>query len=363
MHIFERFLKPRWIQSNYKSPMRYGILQNLNTDQISYGTQASEGAFIVSQDDEGQLAVKLEILRENYEHSDENMYVAFCENESDELSMIIGANLPHHEVFVSNIVVKFELKHSYFSNLVKAVNNIPSTIIKRILPTPADFHKLTDFPIEYLDSLLPFDIPIDREDQFRALCALLSCNPKSPPIIVNGAFGTGKTRLLAVITHCVIKHGMARRTPIKVLVCAHHQASADHFVEQYFGKMFSKRKDTELVRLSVNDRGKYSPYRQFYQTIYSYINNNKPTTSKYLVIVTTFTTAPKLLKKFGAGSFTHILLDEGAQAREPEAIAPLCLAGADTKIVVTGDSHQVVYVLTLLACYACHSLLLSKPQN
>ena len=44
---------------------------------------------------------------------------------------------------------------------------------------------------------------------------------------------------------------------------------------------------------------------------------------------------------FSPGFFTHILMDEGAQAREPEAVAPLCLATKDTKIVIAGDSSQV----------------------
>ncbi len=44
---------------------------------------------------------------------------------------------------------------------------------------------------------------------------------------------------------------------------------------------------------------------------------------------------------FPPGFFTHILLDEGAQAREPEAVAPLSLATKDTKIVIAGDPQQV----------------------
>jgi superfamily I DNA and/or RNA helicase len=41
------------------------------------------------------------------------------------------------------------------------------------------------------------------------------------------------------------------------------------------------------------------------------------------------------------GHFSHILLDEAAQAMECEAIMPLALANEDTRIVLAGDHMQV----------------------
>lgn len=40
-------------------------------------------------------------------------------------------------------------------------------------------------------------------------------------------------------------------------------------------------------------------------------------------------------------TFSHILLDEAAQAMESEAITPLMCAGEDTKLVLAGDHMQV----------------------
>ena len=34
-------------------------------------------------------------------------------------------------------------------------------------------------------------------------------------------------------------------------------------------------------------------------------------------------------------------MDEGAQSREPEAVAPLTFASRDTKIIIAGDHKQV----------------------
>ena len=351
--LYKKGFMPEWIRSPQNRPhnMRYGYLKDAGADQIAYATQASEAAFIVPEDESIGCEVKLEVLAENFEHSDENMYVALNETNIRELLTIISqAKLPNESVLLSGLYIEFEVKHYYFNTLVKAVNRISPTIIKRILPRLEDFLPLIDnYPDEYFYSLLrqvPGGITIDQ-DQFRALHTILTCVRKSPPIIVNGSFGTGKTRLLAITTYCIIKHGMSRsvNVPVRVLICAHHQVSADHFIEEYFGKMF-KHANVELVRLTskYHKSSWHSEFSHLYVACRDYINNYKlmrQKHSRYLVVVTTFNTAPNLLEIFKPGFFTHILIDEGSQAREPEAISPLCLAGPDAKIVLAGDSCQV----------------------
>ena len=60
------------------------------------------------------------------------------------------------------------------------------------------------------------------------------------------------------------------------------------------------------------------------------------------VVVTTLSTSQVLLDlDVLHGFFTHILIDEAAQALEPEALNPLKFAGKNTKIVFTGDHMQV----------------------
>ena len=71
----------------------------------------------------------------------------------------------------------------------------------------------------------------------------------------------------------------------------------------------------------------------------------KPTVEdvyKHKIVVVTLSTSMELaslnLKK---GYFTHILLDEAAQALECEAITPLALADSNTRIVLAGDHMQM----------------------
>lgn len=91
---------------------------------------------------------------------------------------------------------------------------------------------------------------------------------------------------------------------------------------------------------------KLSPYNSFFRNLPTfrkevkqgmYLNENS------LVIVTTYMTSLQLLNVLNrdGGFFTHVLLDEAAQVREPEAIAPLCLATHEAKIVIAGDRKQV----------------------
>ena len=61
------------------------------------------------------------------------------------------------------------------------------------------------------------------------------------------------------------------------------------------------------------------------------------------VIITTLATA-RMIWKFcqdGGLRFTHILIDEAAQALEPECVIPLVMADKNTKVVLAGDHMQV----------------------
>lgn len=64
---------------------------------------------------------------------------------------------------------------------------------------------------------------------------------------------------------------------------------------------------------------------------------------EHRVVVTTLSTSQVLLDlQVSHGFFTHILIDEAAQALETEALTPLIFAGSNTKVVFTGDHMQVL---------------------
>uniref|UniRef100_A0ACB8ELB5 Uncharacterized protein n=1 Tax=Sphaerodactylus townsendi TaxID=933632 RepID=A0ACB8ELB5_9SAUR len=63
---------------------------------------------------------------------------------------------------------------------------------------------------------------------------------------------------------------------------------------------------------------------------------------KQRVVVVTLSTSQYLCQlDLEPGFFTHILLDEAAQAMECETIMPLALANKNTRIVLAGDHMQL----------------------
>ena len=76
--------------------------------------------------------------------------------------------------------------------------------------------------------------------------------------------------------------------------------------------------------------------------------------AQWKVIITTFLTAltikDKLIKEKASLHFSHIIIDEGAQSREPEALGALVLAEPNTHIVIAGDHRQVSVYALIFPC-------------
>ena len=314
----------------------FGYLLGLNGDQIAYATQASEGAFIMH---EGQK-VEVQILRENYSYADERLYIALDEINFEilEKSNIISVS---NTIFQSQVKLKveFELKHSYFNSLHSSVERLSPEIIARILPQEQDFgtnrHLQTPRLHQYSQHC--------SEDQLNALQAVATCPTSGPPILIVGAFGTGKTYLLAVTAHNILEES---KKSSRLLVCTHHRASADTFLECYLKLMKPQGEEIYLIR----DYDFKNPHlKKWYCTVaqfQSYIEKSSNHNRSNFLIITSYLTALQLAKVTPQEFFTHIFLDEGAQTREPEAVAPLCIAGRNTKIVIAGDQNQVSFVQT-----------------
>ena len=344
--LYQARLKPQWIRrsSSDMSPkyVRYGSIEGIDPDKIAYATQASEAAFIVVNDTE----VKADIMRENYGHTDESMYIGFTQESITDLNEAFP-DLSNSNKTYDHVKVEFEVKHMFFDNLIKSVNKIDPIIIQRLLPLSQDF--LLKYPESAFfqkykpDSMHTIISRLDPDDQLNALKVIAQHPAQSPPILINGSFGTGKTRVLAFAAYYFTETAVE---PARVLICAHHQVSADHFVESYFGEMVKNNWQVRLIRLtSMNYNVRNPQYSKFFMNfhqLHKEMNLGRVSTgSGNLVIATTFLTALRLRDLFVPGFFTHILLDEGAQTREAEAIAPLSLATSETKIVIAGDSCQV----------------------
>ena len=238
-----------------------------------------------------------------------------------------------------HVHVSFNVKHSYFVNLGRAIDSISDIALRRIIPQVDDFKSGIEYQrIPYPKYKMQFlDIY-----QFHALQKLV-LSKSSAPILVPGPFGSGKTRLLAVATEFIINEGKRNSSVARVLLCCHHQASADVFMTEYFDKMLSDPKHpwkADVVRVTSQTHDTYA--RNRFVSISNFnVSVDRYRSKPHLVVVTTYITSLRLMENLKPGFFTHILIDEGAQSREPECIAPLCMATRKTRIVIVGDPQQV----------------------
>ena len=343
IEVYPRKDIPPWVREDYGNlSSRYGCISGMSGDQIMYASQASECLFIV---DQGVKVCAAKILEENMHEHYDAMMIEFTDKEAGKLEehYKLGTG-PGHE----KVKIDFEVKHLYFDLLHKSLKSLSTSAqISKVVPTSGVHGHVNVLPVsKSFQPPVSYEfLKLDEQSQHPALEKVVSSSAQYP-VLVSGAFGTGKTRLLAVATYHFIEEGKQRNAPTRVLLCCHHQKTADAFIEEYFGKMVDHRMHPWKVKLVRLTRFHYTTKTNYH---FLYTDNNKfrknfsqeYVKEKYVVVVTTFLTALSVKMVIRDKYFTHILLDEAAQVREPEAVAPLCMANLYTKIVVAGDNQQV----------------------
>ena len=318
-------------ESNYA---RYGYISGENGDILAYAKQASEGSFIILNKG---VCIRAEHVRAIVprKFNPNSIVFGFDPEKIDyDMPTLIHWQPPRCEyeyTYPSSLQVYFEVKHLYFNGLHVALSKLSDAGIEKMVPLCCDFVKS---PSQVISRFPPYEeLRLDSCQQ-RALWKIMNCS-STAPVLVTGPFGTGKTRLLVRAAYEILKVPHNR-----VLMCAHHQNSVDTFVT-YFGKLSNNNYRPwwkRFVRITLNRNyiDKYNvKYPEYYEARYDLKSINK-----YDLVITTLGTSHTLLKK-NRREFTHILIDEGAQTREPETISPLCFATENTKVIIAGDHLQV----------------------
>lgn len=323
---------------------RFGYIQGLDGDQIAYAAQASRGVCIMYKN-QGTKVCSADILQENFTHTEEKLYLAFNGDSITELEKSQFKVTRGHGKF--KVYVKFELKYTYFENLENAVESVSDEVIQKIMPSTLAFstESRSRTPLDEKFSMYKRQC---SSDQVLALEAIVQCPSNGPPIIILGPFGTGKTRILAIAANCFFKESVWQKKHVRILVCTQQRVSADTFYEAY-RDLLTNVEQTQAETYVIRDTAyHFSARKPWYKKAYkspqefkNYIDRSSYSNRSNFLIITTCLTARHLATFLHRGFFTHILIDEGAQMREPEAIAPLLLAIKSTKIVIAGDQHQV----------------------
>ena len=187
-----------------------------------------------------------------------------------------------------------------------------------------------------------------NEDQKEIIKKIAAPAIDAPPLVVFGPFGTGKTFTL---------NQAIRRISVnqnnRVLICTHSNSAADIHVELLDHYLKEQHGITACKPLRI-----YTPFRKLAtvsDTVKEYCliaDKGTPAQAfrlptredviRHRVVVTTLGMSRALFDmEFHRGFFSHILIDEAAQALETETLTPLTLAGNNTKVVFTGDHMQV----------------------
>ena len=295
----------------------YASLNGLSTADIAYAQQAA-----------ADVEITIDGIAEHAE----------IETNNKELDVIIVKFENPRLKLTDNpqpVPVRFIVKHSYFKNLHISLDRISSNMVNHLIPDHLNSRqgKLSRIPRPKIKELV-----LDKEYQLLALKKMMACD-NSAPFLLTGPFGTGKTRVLATAAITFLK----RRYSNRVLICTSHVQSADAYIDKYFGPMaknHSLPRKTNPVRLVGEHNNYYGDYGHLFKSRYNHQEINSIKNSR--LIVTTFLTVSQLVF-LKVRRYTHILIDEGAQTREPQTIAPLAsgLVDDDTKIIIAGDHLQV----------------------
>ena len=324
-----------------------GYVVMKDADSAQYVMQASQMIKLVLTD---KVLIEADVVPLSFKRRIEyfsklNMeYVPIALNSTAAASLKVYCNEYHRDISkpISKIQVKYFIKHSYFKDLHQAVDNILQPMIQRLFPSVSvakrNFQQRADNDLFLAEKLKKEPFKPDKL-QLEAISSMLSVSADAPFLLV-GPFGTGKTHVLACAAAAIVKEVASA----KVLIATHHNKSADTFVSKYFGTIDSTKTlppTVAPIRIATKDLSEdvEKPY---------HVRFNDPIITTELlderrIVVTTFLTALHFAstEKVPRGYFTHILIDEGAQTREPETIAPLIFADGRTKVIIAGDHLQV----------------------
>lgn len=244
--------------------------------------------------------------------------------------------------------VHFDISHSHYRHQHVAIENANESTLAKIFPPDLKTIKCKNTKNK-LAALNSGPFPLDWQYQLKALNQMLSCESDAPYLLL-GPFGTGKTYLLGAVVTKLID---GRRGQNRVLVCTHRRRGADSIY-----KTLQDKRIRNIARMvgGVEEAERLKMFGS------SAVTPHDTATHVYSVLVTTFGVAGNLVESVREGfiHFSHILIDEGAQCPEPEALGALILAEKSTKVIIVGDNKQVdisfkFYHFSMLhSCFTYH---------
>ncbi|XP_076642575.1 putative helicase with zinc finger domain isoform X1 [Halictus rubicundus] len=161
-----------------------------------------------------------------------------------------------------------------------------------------------------------------------------------PPLLLLGPFGTGKTYTIAESLYILLTKSSGH----KILLCTHSNSAADLYVKDFFDNWSKQCPRLRPIRIYYKGRATNTVHPVVLE--YSLMKENRtfrdPTEEDLRdcnLVVTTLATASSLTHL--NLTFSHIVIDEAAQALECEVLIPLSMATPQTRLILAGDQMQL----------------------
>lgn len=338
-------------QDSLSQHIRFGLVyaDHLDADKIAYATQAREMQMKISlthlhihlKDITFFKSENLTCSIDGIEQCIDGFPVGFTSSDCQQLyhhyPELLHMEEDEYVCISSSVSIGFVLCCDSFDYLHHSINSLELDVLKRLMPQSSAFFTTVNNKNKLLKQKIHYPqakcFRLDTS-QMNALSVILNYDSTKAPIVIFGSFGTGKTHILATAIYNIF---LPKQSPSKVLLCANHTSTIDTIVFKYYDYF----KLLNITMACITDdlpklfTGYYSP-----EDYSSVINCH--------LILATFSKVLNLQQHLCKGHFTHVLIDEGAQVCEPDAIASLCLATCNTKVIIVGDHKQVS---TLCAAY------------
>lgn len=165
----------------------------------------------------------------------------------------------------------------------------------------------------------------------------------TPPFVMYGPFGTGKTETIAQAAMVLLKEKPSAR----ILICAQSNSAADLYILKHLGPFLKKHPKIKLRRIYFKERRvntvhkDVKPFCLLTPDFSAFGMPSREDIENHQIVIVTLSTSLVLTNLGLHGHFTHVFIDEAAQALEVETIMPLSLCNEKTCVVLAGDHKQI----------------------
>ncbi|KAF8267997.1 P-loop containing nucleoside triphosphate hydrolase protein [Lactarius quietus] len=234
----------------------------------------------------------------------------------------------------AQFLLRFRLNRVTLRRQYHALALLPAHLRRLLFPSPSDIKSIPRLSQAEIDDLPLVNENIrEDEQQLHAVVSILQQPRGSVPFIIYGPPGTGKTSTVVESIMQLVNNNDSS----KILACTPSNAAADLLIQRLATAGLTV---DQLLRLNARSR----EIKSIPEDVRPFSGSPKPSQLRtYRVVLCTCSSAALLQTlRIRAGHFSHIIIDEAAQADEPLSLIPISFfANENTNVILAGDPNQL----------------------